>query len=150
MIIDSMKNKARYFSVHPAFEKAFGFIEKCLEENLPDGRYEIEGDKVFANVQSYTPGENKSRFEAHRKYADIQFIASGEEYMECTNISKGTTAEKYNPEKDVEFFSAPADVRFTLQGGEFAVFFPQDLHNPGIKGASGLPVKKILIKLALD
>ncbi|NDG71800.1 MAG: DUF386 domain-containing protein, partial [Proteobacteria bacterium] len=44
------------------------------------GRYEIDGDRVFALVQKYTTKPVESAlYEAHRRYSDIQFIFSGRE-----------------------------------------------------------------------
>ena len=42
---------------------------------------------MIANVQEYETKET-SLFEAHEKYIDVQYIVSGEEVVEVTDISK--------------------------------------------------------------
>ena len=146
MIIDNIKNKEIYMSVNPGFKAAFEFVEKCLADNLPEGKYPLDGED-YAIVQCYETKENISKFEVHRDYTDIQFVASGREYMECAEIGKGTVIQAYNKENDVEFFSAPAEVRMTLTDGDFAVFFPNDLHNPGLTPDTKQEIKKIIVKV---
>ena len=82
MIFDTLANAQKYYSLHSRFEDAFEFINKAISENLPVGRYELDGKNLFALVQEYTtknPEEAKN--EAHRKYIDIQCVLSGEERM---------------------------------------------------------------------
>ena len=73
MIIDNIRNKDLYLSANPGFKAAFEFIEKAVSENLEDGKYPVDGDN-YCLVQSYTPAENNSKFEAHRNYIDIQYF----------------------------------------------------------------------------
>ena len=71
MIIDKFENLPLYFSCLPGLDKAAEFL---AGENIADGHYEIDGEKIFANVSSYEPKEfnGDMRFEAHRKYADLR------------------------------------------------------------------------------
>jgi YhcH/YjgK/YiaL family protein len=39
--------------------------------------------------------------------------------------------EEFNTENDIMFFNLETD-QFTLKPGYFAVFFPHDIHQPGI------------------
>jgi beta-galactosidase beta subunit len=50
MIIDNTKNSTLYLGANKRFEKAFAFIEKAVKENLPAGKYEIDGKEVYASV----------------------------------------------------------------------------------------------------
>jgi len=50
MIIDTIQNASKYFSVHPLFEKAFAYIQETNLENTPDGKSDIaEGLKAIFN-----------------------------------------------------------------------------------------------------
>lgn len=68
MIIDKFENLPLYFSCLPRLDRAAEFL---AGENIADGHYEIDGEKIFANVSSYEPKEfnGDMRFEAHKKYA---------------------------------------------------------------------------------
>jgi biofilm protein TabA len=52
----------------------------------------------------------------------------------------------YNPEKDVLFYSDAPEMYFQLNDGQFAIFFPEDVHAPMIgEGA----IKKLVIKVKI-
>lgn len=150
MIADNLKNCHKYYESHKGFDKAFEFIKKAAEENLPVGRYEIDGDNVFASVQEYTSNlEENGKFEGHRNYIDIQHILCGTEVMDVMDLSKARTKTAYDSSKDIEFFeNNPMAGRLVLQEGEYAVFFPWDIHKPGLC-FNGKPdsVRKIVVKV---
>lgn len=78
MISDRIINFEEYISLNKNLKKAFEFLKSADVDKLLDGRYEIDGENVFALVQSYrTKAENEVGWEAHKKYIDIQFIAKG-------------------------------------------------------------------------
>ncbi len=145
MIIDSLKNCEKYISCHKGFDKAFDFLKKAAEENLPVGRYEIDGDRVFAFIQEYT-SKTESSFEAHRNYIDIQFILSGTEVMKACDISQMTVSVPYT--EDVMFFedNERASV-LVIEAGEYGIFFPWDAHKPGLCFDAPADVKKVVVKV---
>ena len=81
MIIDKFENLPLYFSCLPGLDRAAEFL---VGENIADGHYEIDGEKIFANVSSYEPKEfnGDMRCEAHKKYADLQAVLEGEERID--------------------------------------------------------------------
>lgn len=148
MISDALKNCSQYTSVHGGFKKAFDFISKAVNENLGEGRYEIDGDNVFAFIQCYN-SKLDSMFEAHKNYIDIQFIVSGTEVMYATDIDNMTVKTEYLPERDVMFFEDFEKASMlVLSAGEYGIFFPWDAHKPGLcfDGECG-EVKKIVVKV---
>ena len=147
MIIDNVAERAKYYSVNPRFESAFAFIEKAVKENLPAGKYIIEDNALFASVQEYeTKDEEKCRFEAHRKYIDIQYIVIGEEIMESMKITGATPSTEYRD--DVQFFEKSQVLASgVVSQGEYAIFFPSDVHRSGIFAKSPATVKKIVVKV---
>ena len=52
MIIDKFENLPLYFPCLPGLDKAAEFL---AGEDIADGHYEIDGEKIFANVSSYEP-----------------------------------------------------------------------------------------------
>jgi YhcH/YjgK/YiaL family protein len=150
MIHAPMAQAGRYTSLHPLFPKAFAFLEG-FEKGTPDGRVEIEGDRLFAVVQRYQPGSGKL-WEAHRTYGDIQMIFEGAEACGVAPTPLLTPIAPYLPEKDIEKFQPPgsAPSLLALRTGEFAVFYPEDAHQPGLPltGHAG-PVLKVVVKFLL-
>ncbi len=148
MIKDNLKNCEKYTKAHDGFAEAFAFLKKATDEKLPEGRYEIDGDRVFAFIQSYT-SKTESSFEAHRNYIDIQFIMSGVEVMKVADISKVTPSCDYSAEKDIGFFEdyEKASV-LTVEEGEYGIFFPWDAHKPGLCLDNNPDnVKKVVVKV---
>ena len=149
MIIDTVKNASKYFSTHPLFAKAFDYIQQSDLAHMPDGKADIaEGLKV---IVSNGPGKTKeaslSKFECHDKNIDIQLCITGRETIgwkpreKCVQANGG-----YNAEKDVRYFSDAPDTFFDLTDGEFAIFFPEDVHAPMIGSGE---IKKLVIKVKL-
>ena len=151
MIYDTLNNCARYYGINKNFEKAFDFIKKAIAENLPVGKYELDGKNLFASVQEYTnKNYEDAKFEGHREYIDIQFIVTGEERMDVVDIQKANKMIDYNPEKDVEFFTDTdlASVS-TVTANEYCIFYPNDIHKPGLAVKEKSQVKKVLVKIKI-
>ena len=152
MIFDNIKNAKMYYGVNPKFEKAFEFIQKAVEEKLEVGKYEIDGKEIFALVQNYDSKlEENSAFEGHENYIDIQYVIEGSEMMGVVDVSKIEVRDQYNPEKDITFYKSSADATYCVAtSGDFCVFYPHDIHRPGM-AINNQPsnVKKIVVKVSM-
>jgi len=150
MIIDTIANAAKYYSVHPLFAKAFEYIKQTDLLTKEPGKYEIDGDNlkaIFSDKKGMTASESTAKFECHNKHIDIQLCISGVETIGWKPREK-CVAEKggYNEEKDVLFFSDSPDMYFQLTGGQFVIFFPEDVHAPMIGENE---IKKLVIKVKI-
>jgi YhcH/YjgK/YiaL family protein len=149
MIIDTVQNAAKYFSVHPLFEKAFEFIGQTDLVNAADGKSDIaEGLKaIFSNAPGKTKEASLSKFECHDKNIDIQLCINGVETIGWKPREKCIKPNgEYNSEKDVQLYHDEADTFFQLTSGQFAIFFPEDVHAPMIGEGQ---IKKLVIKVKL-
>lgn len=151
MIFDNLNNCEKYYGLNKYFEKAFEFL-KSASADLEDKKYELDGKNLYAIVQSYNSKmPEDGRLEAHRNYIDIQYIISGIEEIGAVDISKVCTSVEYNPEKDVEFFADTDKAsKCVVEAGEYGIFFPNDVHKPGLafEGTSTF-VKKVVVKIKL-
>jgi len=103
---------------------------------------------VFANVQSYTTSPTETRkYEAHKKYIDLQYIVSGEERMYHSPLSLLAVKELYNETKDVEKLTGPDDQAVIVRAGDFAIFFTHDGHKPNCSNGRDQAVKKVVVKI---
>ena len=149
MIINTLANASKYFSLHPSFAKAFDYINQNDVATLADGIYETpEGLKVIVNTgMGKTAQASLAKFECHDKNIDIQLCVKGLETMAWKPREKCQTPNgDYNPDKDVRFFSDAPDMSFQLTDGQFAVFFPEDVHAPMIGDGE---IKKVVIKVKI-
>ncbi len=149
MIIDTLQNAPRYFSVHPLFAKAFEFIGQTDLANAPDGKSDIgEGLKaIFSNKAGTTAEASVAKFECHNEHIDIQLCINGVETIGWKPREKCVTENGgYNPDKDVQLYHEQPDIYFQLTNGQFAIFFPEDVHAPMI--GEGV-IKKLVLKVKI-
>ncbi|TDO05361.1 YhcH/YjgK/YiaL family protein [Sunxiuqinia elliptica] len=150
--VDSLEFEKYYAKNPERWEKAFHFLSTTDLKNIEPGKYELERDSLFAKVELYqTKDENNTRFESHRRYADIQYLISGKEYIGVVSLSKmQKVTVPYNSEKDITFYcSAERNYRLA-DNSRFFIFFPDDAHCPCRKVDNNEAVKKIVMKVALD
>ncbi len=146
MIIDTLNNSKKYYSVHEKFQQGFEFIEKALKENLALGKYELDGTDLYASISEYDTHEY-SAYEAHRKYIDIQYIVSGHEIMYYKPINECTPMRDFDTEKDFCVYEAKNHTVLDVPENSFALFFPEDAHAPGLDFEKTSHVKKIVVKV---
>lgn len=153
MVVSDLGHIARQTVMTGALKRAIDFLGRRDLADLPDGREEIDGDRVFALVQRYeTAKADKPRFECHRKYIDVQFLASGEEVIGWAPAGSMTVTEAYDAGRDICFGTVGPGkwVPLRLEAGQLAVLWPEDAHAP--KMAAGAPsrVMKIVVKVAAE
>lgn len=149
MIYDHINQQRRYRAVHPGIGAAFDYILK-FDTATPDGKYSIEGDRIYAMVQSYTTSPAPQRkYEAHEKYIDLQYIVSGEEIIYHLPVGLLTVTEPYKAEKDVAKSTGPDVQALIMRPGDFSILFPHDGHKPNCSHGSDQAVRKIVVKISV-
>jgi YhcH/YjgK/YiaL family protein len=147
MIVDSLQNAAKYFSLHPKFKEAFDYVNQNDISQLEEGAFEIaEGLKVIVIVgEGATKEESIKGFECHDQNIDIQISIKGPETFAWKPREKCvSTNGDYSDERDVRFFHDKPDMLFELQEKQFAILFPTDVHAAMIGEGT---LKKIVIKV---
>ena len=148
MIIDALANTEFYKGLNEQLYKGLTFLKEIDVAALPVGRYDIDGDAVFALVQEYeTRLPEECRWEAHYTYTDIQYVVEGSEKMGWKALDDVAKTED-RPEDDIYFFEAEGD-HFVLHAGQFAVFVPQDDNQPGLTVDGPALIKKVVVKVAM-
>lgn len=140
-----------YFQNQERWDKAFKFLSEQNLAGLEKGRYELEGADLFVNVDEYvTRNEEDVLFEAHKKYADIQVLISGEEKIGVLPLDETTVNIPYDEEKDIMFLTAEDENYRSAEPGKFFLFFPEDAHRPTVKAAENIPVRKVVVKVRIN
>ncbi|MFN7343721.1 MAG: YhcH/YjgK/YiaL family protein [bacterium] len=152
MVLDILANAARYESLNSRFAKAFAWL-RTMDGTQELGRHDIDGDHCFALVQTYESKPiEKAKFEAHRKYIDIQFIHSGREtilWAPLDTMKEETMA--YSDEKDAALWKLTADTTpLHVCAGHFAILWPEDAHAPCIEWDKPEQVFKVVVKVAVE
>lgn len=151
MILDRLENADLYRGIHPRIAAALDWLRATDLAAAAIGKTPIDGERIFALVQEYTPKNAELlKFEAHRRYWDVQYVARGSERMGWAPLSAMTVSEPHEEERDVAFYRGAG--QFVLvREGSFTIFAPSDVHMPGV-AVEGLAetVRKIVVKVALD
>lgn len=152
MIIDRLANASLYAHLNSHFAAAFNYLQSAAFSTVAPGRYEIEGDKVFAIVQEYeTADAANEQMESHRKYIDVQYVISGEEMVGLALYNNQTCSKTYDADADFMLYADKPDFFAPLKAGMFMIFFPTDLHMPCINvGDIPAKVKKVVVKVAVS
>ena len=147
MIIDKIENLRLYEKLSPLFTKAFNYLEETDFSQLISGKYEIDGDNVFALLQEYeTRNDFDCMLEGHQKYIDIQYVISGEEFMGVASYINQKMLKPYHMDNDIAFYDGEYST-VKVAKGNFTIFFPGDLHMPCLKVNVLARVKKVVIKI---
>ena len=141
----------QYFKNKDRWDKAFTFLNSTNLDTLKPGSYELIGKDLYVAVSEYTSkNEEDTRYEAHRLYADIQYVARGQEKIGIIPLAGTQTMTPYVEDNDITFLTAEGGTNRMATPDRFFVFFPGDAHRPGIKVDTNEPVKKIVVKVRIN
>jgi YhcH/YjgK/YiaL family protein len=139
---------ARQYHVNKKYwDEAFAFIKNNDLEKMALGKYPIDSDNVFATItEDATKDFDKTNWESHRNYIDLQYVIAGEEKIGVCPVSKATVTKEYDEKKDVANYSAEGKI-YDAKPGTFFLFFPSDAHRPNITPGGDHADKKLVIKI---
>jgi YhcH/YjgK/YiaL family protein len=144
--LDRWKTLAKVKGLEPAFE----YLSQLDPAKLAPGRTPIIGDDVYAVASTYTTkAAEASRFEAHEKYVDVQYVVSGQETIGFyASIDRLTLIEPYDATRDIAFYAAPSDyTRLSVPAGHVAILRPGQPHMPGVHLDGAHDVVKVVVKV---
>ena len=150
--IDRKAFAVSYFKNRERWDKAFVFLKENDLLKLEIKKYDIDGDNVFATSSEYmSKNEEDVRYEAHRKYIDIQYVISGKELIGHTPASmKKDILVPYDETKDVEFMTVTKGTASLATPDNFFIFSPDDLHRPSMRDGESSQVKKVVVKIKVE
>ena len=153
MIITPLEHLARQLALNPKFERALDFLQREGWRGQPDGRIEIDGERVYALLQSYETKRvtDAVDYEGHYQYTDIQQVIEGQEIIFWTAAAWLTPTIPYEHARDIWFSRASTKdaTRLVLTRACLAVFFPEDAHATRLALDQPTSVKKVIIKVAV-
>jgi YhcH/YjgK/YiaL family protein len=150
MIYDSIQNIQRYKGLSAHIDLAIDFILSKGLDGLTEGKHNIEGEAVFVLMNAYeTRNVKDCASETHKKYIDIQVMLEGKERFGHAFLAQQTVIDGYHSDKDYTFYDGPMDY-LVLEKGQFAVFYPSDIHQPGIAVDAPMQVKKAVFKVKVE
>ena len=137
---------------HPIIVEAIEELRNIIKDNPAPGRVEIRGNEMYASVMELdAKSQDEQVAEKHDSYIDVQYLIEGEETFGWSPLREGIEPIKpYDSEGDITFYNPQSDeILLPLKPGMFAVFFPHDIHRPGM-GTKSTKIKKVVIKVHVD
>lgn len=150
MIVDRLERAAISSELAGRLRRACAYLREHDFSALPQGRHEIDEDMFFLVQRYETQAEHAVRYEAHRKYVDIQYLLAGHETIHCAELDGILPLMSFDEERDIGFYQDPAEYHaIRLREGELAVFFPGDCHKASFHPAGEQPacVEKVVMKV---
>lgn len=148
MVLDTLKNITLYEGLGENFKQVAEYVTKTDLRSFEAGKYVLDNG-VYFMVQEYTTKNiADGKYEAHRKYIDIQIILEGAEIMGYAPIETLAAETDYDESGDYQLFTGEGSL-LNVAKDNFAIFFPEDGHMPGV-GTSPCEVKKIVVKVPVE
>ncbi len=147
--INKVKFATQYHLNKACWDKAFAYLKATDLQILTVGRHVIDSNNVFAIVQEApTKDYEKTAFESHLNYIDLQYVIRGEERMGRTPVESVKVDKPYNEKADIAYYTGDGKI-FTVKENGFLLFFPGEAHRPNITPGGNKVVKKIVIKIKM-
>lgn len=150
MIFDTIDNAGKYYRLSHGIRAGLEFLRTTDLVNIAVGRHEIV-DGVYASIQEYTSKSlSEGKFEAHKKYIDIQYVIKGKELVGVADYADFEPLIEYDENKDIEFLTmktTKAPEMVELREGQFLILYPDDAHMPSIAAKEPTFVKKAVVKV---
>ena len=147
MIYDNFSNLSAYKGFFKGLDKVIEWAKTHKVEELPLGRTEIDGSRVFVNVmEADTRPEEGAHYEVHRKYIDLQMDLEGSEDILVSSCYT-SDANGFDDAADIGFGDGPLGNLSRLGDGMFALFLAGESHMPTVSNGSCTHVKKAVFKI---
>ncbi len=150
MVIDLLKRAPLYAGLSPRLRIGLEWLQQTDLAALADGRYPIDGEAVYAIVQRYrTRGPESCRWEAHRRFIDIQYVETGREQIGWAPVETLQPDTPHDAERDLAFFTGQG-VTLPVPAGTFLILHPSDAHRPCMAAGAPADVLKVVVKVQVD
>jgi len=150
MLATSIDLVSKYDYLSDKFKAAYKWLAENDVKTMKDGKYVIM-DGVFAMVQRYeTIDFDKARFESHKEYFDIQYVAEGKESFGMALV-KDCHLNESVPDNDVYFYDVPEFfTKVNLKEGDLIVVPPEEVHQPrACYNDVKMNVTKVVVKVKI-
>jgi len=150
MIFGNINDKRNIYIYHPAILKALNALE--MIDFSGDARdVAIDGTLMFARIIDInTRALADTHPEIHEHYVDLHYSLAGKERL-YFSLKMPTTVFRHDVAIDHKFFDSFVDCNsLDLNPGDFAIFFPEDVHTAGIAIEQPTSIRKVIVKLSLD
>ncbi|HPL69129.1 MAG TPA: YhcH/YjgK/YiaL family protein [Brevefilum sp.] len=153
MIIGKLHDVIEQAHQSPNIARALDYLTSVNPDEIPDGRYLVDGQDVIAIFSRFTTTVyiDDVEVEGHRKYIDIYYLISGNETIAWASVDPMDASFDYHEDNDVwKKVEKVSDLNFfSVEKGDVAILFPSDAHAPQISKDHPIEARKIILKVAV-
>ena len=130
------------------YAKAFEFLRRPDLKDLPLGRQEIDGDRVYAIIceNDLKPIGEVQRPEFHKRYVDVQAPITSTELFGVPDLPEEVANGPFDEKGDGALFDAKCPMQ-AVKPGECIIFEPFVAHAPCHTDVPGTRVRKAIVKV---
>lgn len=152
MIFSEINKNNKDYKLPAALLKAINYLKDNDFSKFETGVYEIEGKDIFAQVFDIQTLPIEDIYpEVHKKYIDVQYLVSGKEKIGFSNDSGEYEVSEFYKDRDLIFYKNVENEGFIeARPGCYSIFFPSDIHRPGIISDKSMKIRKVVVKVKLD
>lgn len=119
---------------------------------LSAGRYIAPSSGYEVQILDLRTQDKESIYpEVHRHIIDVQFLVSGHEQIGVTaDRGDNIIHQPWLEQRDIQFYQqVENETMLRMLPGNFAVFFPQDVHRPACIDGQPSDIRKVVVKVPL-
>jgi YhcH/YjgK/YiaL family protein len=153
MIFGNLNHIGQHNTYPAPVIRALEYLKAHDFVSMAPGVYEIEGKELYVQViDAQTDYPQNKKPEVHRQYVDLQFSPAGNELIGFVpENGKNVVREDLLEARDLLFYTLVENEMFLkMDAGNFAVFFPWDVHRPACAVGEPAPVRKVVVKIKLS
>lgn len=131
---------------------ALDYLKNTDFDKLAAGRYPLHGESYVQVLDLETQTKENYLPEVHRQYLDMQYWHRGSERMGVApDLGNNKMAQDYDAERDILFYAdVENEQEIFCREGNFAVFFPEDVHRGACRAEETGKIKKVVVKIAIS
>lgn len=149
MIFGNINNKNELSFLGSSLLMCLDYADTHDLLSLETGRHEIDGDRLFVNIVSYTTTRPEDRFwEAHRSYLDLHLMLRGTEQIDL-NFIQNMVQKDFVEQDDFLPLEGEKNSSVILRPGDFLVCYPSDGHRTAVAPETPETIKKAIFKIRI-
>ena len=135
-----------------ALQQVLAYLKETDFLAMTSGQYPLHDGIVAHVVDLKTQPDSTLLPEVHRQFIDVHFLCRGNERIGFTpDTGLNSVAQDDLASRDLLFYQPVAQEHFLdMTPGWYAVFFPCDVHRPGIQQDASEVVRKVVMKIPVD
>jgi YhcH/YjgK/YiaL family protein len=136
----------------PVLNAVLAYLRETDFLSMEPGQYPLHSGMTAHVVDLKTQPDDTLLPEVHRQFIDVHFLCKGQERMGfAPDSGRNQVAEDQLKERDLMFYQPVEHEHFlNMTPGWYAVFFPSDVHRPGIQQNISEVVRKVVVKIPVD